>query len=83
MNEFQDIHHLSPEQNKARRKRNLILAAIIIAFMGIVFAVTVVRMKDGVVRNQDWQKETAGSQTSPVVQSGEGPLPQASEEQPE
>ena len=39
--------------------------------MGLIFVVTLVRMREGVARNQDWQAETSRGQSS-VAQSGEG-----------
>jgi hypothetical protein len=39
---------LTPEQTRARRRRNLWLALSIAAFMVLVFAVTLAKMKAGV-----------------------------------
>lgn len=62
---------LSGEELAARKKRNRFLALGIIVFMGLIFVVTLVRMREGVARNQDWQAETSRGQSS-VAQSGEG-----------
>jgi len=73
---------MTHEQAKARGKRNKFLALGIVVFMGLVFLVTVVRMREGVVRNQDWQAETARGQQSDVAQSGEGTPPLRNDEAP-
>lgn len=75
-----DYPQMSDEELKARKKRNLILAAGIVGFMLIIFAITLVRIQEGVAREQDWQAETAGSQKADGVQSGEGALPIKTEE---
>ena len=39
----------TPEAVRARRTRNWILAAVLIAFVGLVFAVTIVRLGGHVI----------------------------------
>ena len=77
MEEFEKYDRpLTPAEANARSKRNLALAIILVAFMGLVFAITIVRLKEGVVRDQDWEGETAGWQRDEaVVEAGEGPPP--------
>ncbi|MAI90843.1 hypothetical protein [Ponticaulis sp.] len=72
---------LTQEQVKARKKRNLVLALIIVAFMALVFTITVVRLQEGVAR-QAWTSatETSGWETAPGIQSGEGAPPEPSTE---
>jgi hypothetical protein len=40
---------LTPEQEKARRRRNLILALALAGFMLLVFIITLARLKAGVL----------------------------------
>jgi hypothetical protein len=40
---------LTPEQEKARRRRNLWIAICLLAFMVLVFVVTLARLKAGVL----------------------------------
>ena len=65
---------LTAEEAKARKKRNQILAFALVVFMGLVLLITITRLKDGVVRDQDWEAETGGSQ-SDTVRAGEGAPP--------
>lgn len=73
---------LTQEQVKARKKRNLVLALIIVAFMALVFTITVVRLQEGVARNQEWTtgQDTSGWETAPGIQSGEEAPPESSAE---
>lgn len=77
MEEFNKFDRpLSAAEANARAKRNTALAIILVAFMGLVFAITIVRLKEGVVRDQDWSAETEGWQRDEaVVEAGEGPVP--------
>lgn len=63
---------LTDEQLKARKKRNAFLALGIVLFMGLIFAITLVKIQEGVVRDQNWESETSGWQSSSVAESGEG-----------
>lgn len=40
---------LTPEQERARKRRNLMIALSIAAFMALVFAITLVQMKGAVL----------------------------------
>jgi len=60
MNEYPT---LTEEELKARKKRNLILAWSLVAFMCLILAITMVKLKEGVVRDQDWAAETSKSKT--------------------
>ncbi len=40
---------LSPEELRARNRRNVVIAAALTAFVVLVFAVTIVRLKEQVV----------------------------------
>ncbi len=43
-----ELHQLSPEEEAARKKRNLAIAWSLVAFMVIVFGITVVRLSQNV-----------------------------------
>ena len=66
---------LTDTEVKARGKRNVTLALGLIAFMGLILMITMVRMKEGVVLKQDWAAETGNISKSGAVQSGEGAAP--------
>lgn len=66
-----DYPVLTPEELKARKKRNMFIALGIVVFMGLVFTITLVRIRENVARGQDWQAET-GTGQSGVAQSGTG-----------
>ncbi|MAK60587.1 MAG: hypothetical protein CMK09_06385 [Ponticaulis sp.] len=74
-----DYPKMTEEQTKARKKRNMVLAAGIVGFMLLIFAITVVRIQEGVVRDQDWAAETGGNQPVDGVQSGQGAPPVSSD----
>lgn len=59
---------LTEDEQKARKKRNLILAWSIVAFMILILTITMVKLKEGVVRKQDWAAETGKSVEPPVVE---------------
>lgn len=65
---------MSPEEAAARKKRNIFIALGLVVFMGLVFTITLVRIRENVARGQDWQAETAGQQSG-VAQSGSGAPP--------
>jgi hypothetical protein len=44
-----DITPLTPEQAAARKKRNVILAVVLLALMALVFFVTLTQLKAGVL----------------------------------
>lgn len=66
---------MSAEEAKARSKRNLIIALSLAGFMGLIFTVTLVKIREGVARKQDWEEATgrSGKQT-PAIEAGEGPV---------
>jgi hypothetical protein len=41
---------LTPQEQAARNRRNLLIAAALIGFMVVVFVVTVVRLQDGALQ---------------------------------
>ena len=63
---------LTKEQLKARKKRNAFLALGIVLFMGLIFAITLVKIQEDVARDQKWESETSGWQSSDVAESGDG-----------
>lgn len=73
---------LNEAEVKARGKRNIVLAVGLVAFMGLILAITMVRMKEGVALKQDWAAETGGKKPVAAVQSGEGAPPVTSSEDP-
>ncbi len=64
-----DIRPMTPEEAKARKSRNLVLAACLVGFAVLIVGITIVRLQDGVVRKQDWQAATSRSGDG-VAQSG-------------
>lgn len=71
---------LSDDEARARKKRNMIIAACITGFMVLIFVITLTRLQEGVARDQDWAEELGKERiTAPGIESGEGPLPQAEE----
>ncbi len=77
MNEFNQYQRpLTAAEVNARKKRNTALAIILIAFMLLIFGISVVKLQGGIARPQDWQEETAGWQLDEApVEAGEGPPP--------
>lgn len=60
---------LTPEQLSARRKRNMALAGALVAFIVLVFATTVLRMKG----NMDEREAAAATTSRPADQAvGQG-----------
>jgi len=60
---------LTPEQLAARKRRNLALAGALVAFIVLVFATTVLRMKG----NMDERQAAAAAAGQPVGQTtGQG-----------
>ena len=57
---------LTPEQLSARRKRNMALAGALVAFIVLVFATTVLRMKN----NMDERQAAAAAVGQPAGQAG-------------
>lgn len=55
---------LTPEQLSARKKRNVALAVALVAFIVLVFATTVLRMKS----NMDERQAAAAAAGEPVGQ---------------
>lgn len=51
------MRRLSPEELQARKKRNLAIAGALVAFIVLVFAVTVLNLK----RNIDARKDTVAA----------------------
>lgn len=70
-NDMTDYPVMSAEELAGRKKRNMFIALGIVVFMGLVFTITLVRIRENVARGQDWQAETATGQSS-VAQSGTG-----------
>jgi len=60
---------LTPEQLSARKKRNMALAGALVAFIVLVFATTVLRMKG----NMDERQAAAAAASQPAGQrTGQG-----------
>lgn len=57
---------LTPEELAARKRRNLALAGALVAFIVLVFATTVLRMKN----NMDQRQAAAAAAGQPVAQGG-------------
>ena len=71
--DYQYPEPMSAEEAKARGKRNMILAAVLVAFMILIVGITITRLKGQVVRKEDWSGEAAKAGTSnEVVESGQG-----------
>lgn len=67
---------LSEAEAKARSKRNIFIAVCLVGFMVVIFAITMVRLQEDVVREQDWEKEIGKTGTdSETIQAGEGSGP--------
>lgn len=67
-----DYPVMSAEELAGRKKRNMFIALGIVVFMGLVFTITLVRIRENVARGQDWQAETASGQRGGVAESGTG-----------
>lgn len=64
---------MTPEEAKARSKRNVILALALVAFMAIVMLITMTRLKSGVARNQDWDGQAGAEQAATApAETGQG-----------
>ncbi len=63
----------------ARKSRNRIIALALVGFMGLVFLITLVRLKEGVARDQDWEAETARQDDNSGIVAGEGAPPSTEE----
>ncbi|WP_332656632.1 hypothetical protein [Brevundimonas sp.] len=57
---------LTPEELAARKRRNLALAGALVAFIVLVFATTVLRMKN----NMDQRQAAVAAAGQPVAQGG-------------
>ena len=57
---------LTPEELAARKRRNLALAGALVAFIVLVFATTVLRMKN----NMDQRQAAGAAAGQPVAQGG-------------
>lgn len=67
---------MSAEEAQGRKSRNLVIALALVGFMVLIFAITMLRLKEGVQRDQDWVAETAqGQSAEAVVKSGSGEPP--------
>lgn len=44
-----DFIRLTPEQERARKRRNMWIAVSLIAFMGLVFIITLAQLRAGVL----------------------------------
>ena len=60
---------LTEDEIKARKKRNLILAWSIVAFMALVLAITMIKLKEGVARKQDWSATEKKVETEPKAEA--------------
>lgn len=43
---------LTPEQTSARKRRNMMLALMLVAFMVLIFVLTLTQLKAGVIQGQ-------------------------------
>lgn len=72
---------MSEAEAAGRNSRNRILALGLVAFMALVMTITMVRLKEGVARNQDWEAEKLKAQgvASDVATSGTVEAPATTE----